>query len=155
LRSVMMVALVLAVSAGVASAAAEGLTQSGKPNLKSIGPMAFGPPGVLFVGDPLGAQLFAIGVEPASGSPAPGFKVEGIDAKVAALVGAKAEDILINDIAVQPGSGVAYLSVSRGKGPDAQPVLAKVSPDGKVSLVALDNIPYAQISLKNAPAEDA
>ena len=42
-----------------------GLDQLGKPALKSAGRLAFGPPGVLFVGDPRGTALFAIGVEPA------------------------------------------------------------------------------------------
>ncbi len=151
LRNVLMVSLVVVLSAGVASAAAKGLDKTGKPDLKSIGPIAFGPEGVLFVGDPMGASLFAIGVDPASGTPSPGFKVEGIDAKLANLVGVKAEDITINDIAVQPGSGTAFLSVSRGKGVDAQPVLAKVTATGAVSVVPLDNVAYAVISLKNAP----
>src|SRR5690348_8153865 len=75
LRIVMMVALVVVVSAGIASAAAEGLNQTGKPDLKSIGPIAFGPDGVLFVGDPMGATLYAIGVDAASGSPGAGIKV--------------------------------------------------------------------------------
>lgn len=153
LRTVMMVALVVVVSAGIASAAAEGLNQTGKPDLKSIGPIAFGPDGVLFVGDPLGATLFAIGVDAPSSSPAAGIKVDGIDSKLANLTGAKTEDILINDIAVQPGSGVAYLSVSRGKGVDAQPVLAKVT-NGNVSVVSLDNVKYSKIALKNAPGAE-
>src|SRR4029453_6362945 len=105
-------ALIVVLTAGIATAAAKtaGLDGTGKADLKSAGPLAFGPEGVLFVGDPMGAALFAIGVEPASGSPSPGFKVEGIEGKLAALLGTKAADILINDVAVQPNSGVVYLS---------------------------------------------
>ncbi len=34
--------------------------KKGKPDLKSAGPLAFGPEGILFVGDTQGAALFAI-----------------------------------------------------------------------------------------------
>ena len=46
--------LAVALAAGLALAAdsAPGLGEVGKPDLKSAGPLAFGPKGVLFVGDP-------------------------------------------------------------------------------------------------------
>lgn len=146
----------LALAAGGATAAEkiEGLDKSGKPELKSAGPLAFGPPGVLFVGDSQGASLFAIGVDPgAPAKPAP-LKLEGLDAKLAGLLGAESKNVLINDIAVQPGTGIAYLSVSRGTGPDAQPVIATVTPAGKLDLLNLDKVPYAQVALGNAPGPD-
>jgi hypothetical protein len=146
----------LALVAGAAGAAEkiEGLDKSGKAELKSAGPLAFGPSGVLFVGDSQGAALFAIGVDPGTpAKPAP-VKVEGLDAKLAALLGAKAEDILVNDVAVQPGTGIAFLSVSRGRGPDAQAVIATVSPAGKLDLLNLDKVSYAQVALVNAPGPE-
>lgn len=157
LRPVVNVSLIVLLSAGMASAAAKtaGLDGAGKADLKSAGPLAFGPEGVLFVGDTMGAALFAIGVEPASDAPSAGFKVQGIDGKLAGLLGVKAADLLINDMAVQPNSGVVYLSASRGRGPDAEPVVARISPTGAISLVALDEVPYAKISLKNAPDAEA
>jgi len=45
------------------------------------------------------------------------------------------------------------LSVSRGRGPDAQPVIVKVSAEGKLSDVLLKNVPFAKTSLPNAPAD--
>ena len=36
---------------------------AGSPDIKSVGPLAFGPEGVLFVGDNVGAAIFAIDVE--------------------------------------------------------------------------------------------
>ena len=42
-----------------ASAANSGMT-TGTPDIKSAGPLAFGPDGILFVGDPKGAAIFAI-----------------------------------------------------------------------------------------------
>src|SRR5262245_49971063 len=103
-------------------ARAEGLTK-GTPDLKSAGPLAFGPDGVLFVGDTQGAAVFAIDTGDRAKGEAGAVKVEGIDEKVAALLGTSAKQILINDMAVNPASGRVYLSVSRGRGPDATPVL--------------------------------
>ena len=41
--------------------------------------------------------------------------------KVAAMLGTDSKQIMINDLAVNPRSGNVYLSVSRGRGPDATP----------------------------------
>jgi len=55
------VSLALVLLAGTARADDPRSTlKSGKPDLKSVGPLAFGPQGILFVGDPQGAAIFAI-----------------------------------------------------------------------------------------------
>ncbi|MES2794185.1 MAG: hypothetical protein V4719_31520 [Planctomycetota bacterium] len=147
----------LACSAISADAAeASGLAEKGKPDIKAVGPLAFGPNGVLFVGDPKTATLFAIGVEAASAIPAAAeIKLEGIDRTIASLLGTSASEIIINDLAVQPGTSDVFLSVTRGKGPDALPAIVRVDGAGKVSEVALDKVEYAKVSLNNAPAADA
>ena len=145
-------ALYLAAGSGFAADKTAGLDKTGKPDLKSAGQLAFGPEGVLFVGDSQGAAIFAIGVGPASGGKSGGeFKVEGVDAKLAALLGTTAGDILINDMAVQPGSSTVFLSAARGRGPDAEPVIATVNSTGKVALLPLDNVAYGKVSLTNVP----
>src|SRR5688500_14421248 len=153
LHALIVGSLLLGISVAGAAEKAKGLDQSGKADLKSAGPLAFGPAGVLFVGDPKGAALFAIGVPAAKSKAADSIKIEGIDQKIAALLGTKADDILINDMAVQPESGDAYLSVSRGKGsgPDAVPALVKVDGKGSLSLVSLDNVNYAKVAISGAP----
>jgi hypothetical protein len=155
-RLLYLLAVCLTVGSAAAADKPAGLDKTGKPDLKSAGALAFGPEGVLFVGDAQGAALFAIGVDPAaSANPAVDLKLEGVDAKIAALLGTKSEDILVNDLAVQPRSGIAYLSVSRGKGPDAEPVIATVGPAGKLAVLPLDKVAYAKIALTNAPGVDA
>ena len=152
--SLLLLSLALSLAAGRTHAADKpaGLDKTGKPDLKAAGHLAFGPEGVLFVGDSQGAALFAIGVPPASGGKSAGeFKVEGVDTKLAAILGTKAADILINDMAVQPGSGTVFLSASRGRGPDAEPVIATASATGKVALLPLDNVAYAKVNLTNVP----
>jgi hypothetical protein len=138
-----------------AADAPKGLDQTGKPDIQSAGPLTFGPDGVLFVGDPKGAALFAIAIPSPKTEGGATLKVEGIDAKIAGLLGTKAADLLINDMAVQPKTGTVYLSVSRGRGPDAEPVIVAVNSKGEVSPLALDKVPYAKVAIKNAPAADA
>src|SRR5262245_38012625 len=145
----------LAMSA-VAFAAPAGLDQNGKPDLKSAGALAFGPKGVLFVGDPQGAQVFAVDVGTAPSNPiGPGFKLEGADAKIAAFLGTKADDIAINDVVVEPGTNIAYVSVSRGKGPTAEPAIVRVDGKGNVTALSLDKVAYAKVALSAAPPAGA
>lgn len=148
--------LALLALASVAGAAdVKGLAESGKPDLKSAGPLAFGPKGVLFVGDTQGAAIFAIGVgEAPKAAIGDGFKLEGVDAKVAAALGTEAADISINDVAIEPGTGIAYLSVSRGRGPDALPAIVRVDGAGKVSDLPLDKVAFAKLAIANAPDAD-
>jgi hypothetical protein len=144
-------AALLLVTAGLPAAEkAEGLTR-GTPELKSAGPLAFGPPGILFVGDPQGAAIFAIdtGDRAAAGSGRP--HVEALDDKVASLLGIEANQLLVNDLAVNPLSGNTYVSVARGKGPDAQPAIVRVDRAGKVGAFELKDVPFARVALTNAP----
>ncbi len=144
-------ALVLSMS--LAAVAADLGLKEGAPDLKSAGPLAFAPEGVLLVGDAVNAAVYAIDTGDTSGSPASvKLNVEGINEKIAALLGTTAADILINDLAVNPLSGNAYLSVSRGRGPDAAAVLLKVDGSGKISELSLKQVKFAKAALPNAPA---
>jgi hypothetical protein len=127
----------------------------GKPDLKSIGPIAFGPEGIVFIGDPQGAAIFAVDTADRPAQPATGaVKVEGLDGKVASLLGTDAAQLLINGLAVNPASGLVYLSVSRGKGPDAMPVLLRVDRQGKIEDVPLGDVKFARATLSNAATKN-
>jgi hypothetical protein len=127
---------------------------SGKADLKSAGALAFGTDGVLFVGDTAGAAIFALDTGDKSGRAA-AVEVAGINQKIAALLGITPDQLQINDVAVNPASGRVYLSVSRGRGPDAIPVLLRTDAGGKLEEVALNNIRHSRVSLANVPAADA
>jgi len=140
-----------------ASPAGADLTDSlkkGAPDLKSVGPIAFGPDGVLFVGDPQGAAIFAIDTGDRAKEPATGaVKIDKIDAKIAGMIGAKPTDITINAVAVNPSSGNVYLSVSRGKGPDATPVLIRLDRKSKLEDVSLKEVKFSKATLPNAATD--
>jgi hypothetical protein len=129
--------------------------KAGKADLKSAGPLAFGPDGILFVGDTLGASVYAIDTGDRTKGKGGAVEVKGVNEKVAALLGTAPDQILVNDMAVNPISKNVYLSVSRGRGPDATPVIVRVTGAGKVEDVALVNIGHSKIGLPNAPAADA
>jgi hypothetical protein len=59
---------------------------------------------------------------------------------------------MINDLAVNPASGRAYLAVSRGRGPDAAPVILRTGSDGKLEEVSLEGVRFAKTEIPNAPA---
>jgi hypothetical protein len=60
---------------------------------------------------------------------------------------------LINDMAVNPVSRTVYLALSRGRGPDAKPVLARVKTDGQIELVSLDKVNHSRAQLPDAPVD--
>ena len=150
-------AVALAFSAGAARkpASATANLPSGKAQLMSAGALAFGPDGVLFVGDSVGSEIVALDTDDHTASQsAVKIDVQGIDAKIAGLVGVTPDQIMINDLKVNPISKNVYLSASRGRGPDAMPLIARVNSAGNISLLSLDNIRHASVSLKDAPESD-
>ncbi len=130
------------------SAAAElfGL-KPGTVELKSAGPLAFGPSGVLFVGDPKAAKLYAINTEDKKGSAGSSYAIENLSTKVSQAFGGK--EVTIVDMAVNPESGNAFLSVTAG----GHAGLAKVTPQGNVTRLNLDKIAHAAASLPNPPED--
>jgi len=82
-----------------------------------------------------------------------GLKVAGINEKLAALLGTGADQILVNDMAVNPLSHNVYLAVSRGRGPDAKPVLARVKTDGQIEIVNTDKMRHSRAELPDAPVD--
>jgi len=123
---------------------------------QSLSVLAFGPTGVLFAADPQAATIYALELGAQSGSGKTGAAdVAAIDQKIAALLGTEVAAISIKDLVIHPVSKNAYLSVMRGTGADAKPVLLRVDGDGKISIVSLDGVKSSKVSLTNPPAADA
>ena len=137
---------------GAALTAQGGDLARGTPDIKSAGPLAFGPGGLLFVGDTQGAAIFAVDTADRSSDSAGGpIKIDAVNEKVAALLGTDPKEVMINDVAVNPASGRAYLAVSRGRGPAATPVIVRADRSGKLEVVSLENVPFAKATLAGAP----
>jgi hypothetical protein len=122
--------------------------KEGNPELKSAGALAFGPDGVLFVGDYTAAAIYALDTGDRTASTSKDLpKVEAVNSKMASLLGVEADQLLLNDLAVNPISGNTYFSVMRGKGPDGQPVLLKMDRAGKLNEFALKGVKFAKVEL--------
>jgi hypothetical protein len=124
----------------------------GAPDLKSAGTLAFGPNNVLFIGDSQGAAVFAVDVkDEATDSGAEPIRIQGIDTKIASLLGTTADAVAINDLAVHPVSQNVYLAVSRGRGNDARPVLLRATKKGELQEVSLAGVAFSKVTLANPP----
>ncbi|HUR56933.1 MAG TPA: hypothetical protein VM029_04440 [Opitutaceae bacterium] len=146
--------LALGLAPGARASLTSGMTE-GNPALKSITQLAFGPEGVLFIADTKAAAIVAVATgDTKSATGAKSIKAEAINQKIAALLGTSADQIEIADLAVNPVSRQAYLAISRGKGPDAAPVLIRVKGDGSPEIVALEKVKFSRVELPN-PADDA
>lgn len=140
---------------GARAALTDGMKE-GKVEMKDMSQLAFGPEGVLFIADTKSAAIVAV----ATGDTKPAtdaamLKAEAINQKIAALVGTGADQIVIQDLAVNPLSRRAYLAVSRGRGPEATPVLVRVKSDGQPELVSLDKVKYSRAELPDPAADTA
>ena len=129
--------------------------QRGSVELRSAGPITFGPDGVLFVADNAVATIHAIDIgDRGEGSGAQPFDLEHVDERVASYLGAAVGDVAIHDLAVHPATHQVYLSVQRGHGDDARAVLLRIDGvDGSVSEVDLADVPTASVKLDDAPDE--
>ena len=117
------------------------------------GALAFGPTGILFVGDSVGAAIFAIDTGDTKAPAAPvAINVQGLDTKIAALVGVTPDQIMINDMKVNPVSKNVYISASRGRGPDAMPLILRIDGAGAITALPLESAKYTAVSLADAPA---
>ncbi len=122
------------------------------PTLVSGGPLTFGPDDVLFIADNADAKIVALELGDRVSSGTPGTKnMPGIDQKIAALLGTDAREIQINDLAINATSKNAFISVSRGRGANAMPVLLRVDGAGEIDVISLTDVTYTQAALPNAP----
>ena len=152
--------LTVGVAATAVAADPPGLA-TGKPDIRSLSALAFGPGGVLFVGDSRGGAVYAIDLGARAASEVKDPKeIPDVEGKLAALLGATAADVMIHDLAVDPVSKQAYLAVSRGRSlwngqyllpndvADAS-VLVRFDATGRPEIVDLSSVPFARVALPN------
>ncbi len=147
--------LVFVLSPAPKAASPVGELIAGKVQLQSATSLAFGPDGILFVADSMGGNVVALDTNDRTAARgAVKIDVQGIDAKLASLLGTTPDQIMVNDLTVNPISKHAYLAISRGRGPDAVPVIVSVDGTGKLSQLSLDNIKNSVVALSDAPKPD-
>lgn len=130
-----------------------GLTE-GTPQIRSIGPIAFGPAGILFFADNARAAIVAVALDDAATPESRPLQLDRLDVRLAAYLGCAREDVAIRSMAVHPQTQALYLAVQRGSGDAALPVLLRIAGDGRIAEVTLNPVPFAEVSLDDAPAAD-
>jgi hypothetical protein len=142
----MLIAAALVASAATVQAD-NGLTK-GTPDIKSASALAFGPNGLLFIGDPQSAAIFAVDTGDAKTAGDKPVNVERVDAKLAGLLGTTEKDVKINDVKVNPASGNVYLAVTRGTGVGT-PAIVRITRTDAVEAVSLKDVPFAKVTIPN------
>jgi hypothetical protein len=127
--------------------------QTGTPEIASVGAIAFGPDGILFVADNRNAKIVAVQLDDDDTVSAPP-ELDNLDERLAAFLGVSREDVAIRGMVVHPDSGAVYLSVMRGGGDDAVPAIVRIGGDGAIQDVSLDDVPYSEAAVANAPGAD-
>ena len=133
--------------------------------LQSAGALAFGAENVLFVGDTKAGGVHAYALDAAAFDSqkdvfvgrAETFEgwvlVDQIDRKIAGLTGIDPADLKINDMVVHDPSQQVFLSVQRGLGPDAEPLIVKVDA-GEVNLVDLASAKHSFTGVGDVPTDE-
>ncbi len=132
---------------------------------QSLSKLAFGPDGILFLGDSLGARIYAIDLDDRTPISNPQkLNVLDLEPKIAAALGIDARDVLVHDMAVNPISKNIYLTVSGGRRnftvdwqlpndvANARD-LVRITPGGEVQNVKLDRVKYSFADVPN-PANE-
>jgi hypothetical protein len=145
-------ALTLCAAMPCAMTRADNAMKEGTPDIKHAGALAFAPHGVLLVGDTLNAAVYAIDTgDSVAVSDTKSVNIEKVNEKIAAMIGIGADETAINDMVVNPLSGNLYMSVSRGRGPTAAPVIFKADAKGNLSEVSLKKVKFSKAAFTNAP----
>ena len=139
-------------AAGALAASSSDATTGVTPEFKHIGKLAFGPEGVIFAADGQEVTITALQLGERMAGGVPGTQdVPAIDGKIAGLLGIDAENLLITDMVVDPNTRNTYISVMRGLGDGAAPVLLRVDGAGEIEVISFDEVEYTRIGVPNPP----
>jgi len=123
----------------------------------SAGKMTFVDANTMVVADWRGGQLHAIALPAmAPGTPA-AFNLKDVSATIARRLKTSPEKLRFEDMAVRPGSEVAYITLSvEGNTANAKPMpaLVSVTAAGNVGVLNLDRIGHSSVAIGNLPTPD-
>jgi len=129
---------VLAVDYGLESSTIE---------LASAGPLAFTPDGILIVGDPMAATIYAIDTEERGQADTAAYDIAALQSSLQDAIAAA--EVKVADLAVHPKTKSVYLAVQAG----SKAALIRVTAAGKTESISLDKVLSSKITLPNPPAD--
>ena len=151
LKLVLVTALALATSGPLTGAVSTATSGSG-PTFKHLGPLAFGPDGVLFAADSQDVSITALQLEQADGGRRAGHEGRAGDrSEDRGTPGHRRQEPPHHRHGRQPEDGQRVHLCDAGPRRGAAPVLLRVDGAGKIDLIALDQVRYSRIGLPNPP----
>lgn len=82
--------------------------------IQTAAKLAFDDAGTLYIADWKAARIYAVKVPHASAAPAAPFNLQDVQKPIASALKVKEASLRFDDLAVQPGTGIAYVSVTAG-----------------------------------------
>ncbi len=137
----------------------------GDAKIQSMSVLAFGPEGILFVGDSKAGQLVALDLgDRKKNDSKEGFGLKDVETLVGSAIGVGPKEVIIHDMAVNPISQNVYLAVSRSnaleigfwKRPNDlnyATILLRIKPDETIEEVALNDISHSKMEVPKVIAE--
>jgi hypothetical protein len=119
--------------------------QTGSVTIKRIGRMSFAPNGVLLIAD-IGSGA-VVAIETGDTGPVKKLKtrVNDVDKKIATALGVSTADLSIADMAVNPESGMIYVSAIRKT--DNTSAIITFNADGKLTIIDLTDTRFVRVPL--------
>lgn len=132
--------------------------QAHSAELRTASRLTFDDAGTLYIADWKAARVYAVKVPPAPAAPAGPFNLQDVQKSIARTLKVKEATLRFDDLAVQPGTGLAYVSVTAGGKPavvsiDAAGKVRRLPTSGLKSFVTITDPPAADASFwRNLPA---
>lgn len=123
----------------------------GDPGIQSINAMAFGPEGILFIGDSKAAGIAAVDLSAHAKVDNTKVKINDLDGLVAKMLGSSKDGVQITDMVVNPENGNIYLSAHHSSG---KAILFRVNGES-LEQVSLTSLSHSKTKLVDAIAADA
>lgn len=123
----------------------------GNPEIASISSLAFGPQGILFIGDSQNAQVVAIDLSKADKADNADLNIPDVESILGQLLGAESDQFELTDLAVNPINQNIYIGVRHSSGKS----LLFVVDNNSLEPVPLENVSFSKTDIENAVKADA
>ena len=125
--------------------------QESKISLQSASVLSWGPDDVLFVGDSLGATIYAIELDGLQQRESALINIRGFDSRLAAYLGLPSSDFIVNDMVVHGPSQTVFFAVTRGLGEQSKVFIISMDNQGRLESLDLGGVEYSKFEITDAP----
>ena len=124
--------------------------------IRSAGAMTFVDANTLVLADRIGGELHALVLPPSEPVSPRAFNLKQLSSLVAKALRTQPDKLRFEDMAVRPGTELAYISLSLDRGRSVLPAPALVSVDsgGKVNVLNLATVSHTSAAITDRPAAD-